>query len=137
MGGDVENPTYGQVCDGTTGHAEVVQVGFDPALIGYEDLLDWFWRLHDPTTPNRQGADVGTQYRSAIFYHSDAQRVVAEGSKAAAAGAFEDPIVTEITAAGSFYVAEGYHQDYYRLNKRQPYCSAVIRPKLEKLGLEK
>ncbi|MGH7150906.1 MAG: peptide-methionine (S)-S-oxide reductase MsrA, partial [Planctomycetota bacterium] len=124
---------------GTTGHAEVVQVTFDPKRISYATLLDWFWRLHDPTTLNRQGTDVGTQYRSAVFYHSEEQRKAAEASLEAVekAGAFDDPIVTEIVAAGPFYSAEDYHQDYYRANKEQGYCRAVIAPKLGKLGLEK
>jgi peptide-methionine (S)-S-oxide reductase len=139
MGGHVENPTYKAVCTGETGHAEVVQVTFDPAVIPYDHLLAWFWKLHDPTTLNRQGADAGTQYRSAIFYHSEAQREAAEASKAAAdaSGEFVDPIVTEITAASTYYTGEEYHQDYYRLNRQQGYCRAVIAPKLEKLGLEK
>jgi len=138
MGGEVPDPDYQAVCTGRTGHAEVVQVTFDPGVLPYEELLDWFWRLHDPTTLNRQGNDIGTQYRSAIFYHSEAQREVAERSKAAAdaSGVFTDPIVTEITAAGPYYGGEGYHQDYYRQNKEQGYCRAVIRPKLNKLGLE-
>ena len=138
MGGDVENPSYRQVCTGTTGHAEVVQVGYDPTRVSYDDLLAWFWKLHDPTTRDRQGNDVGTQYRSVIFYHSDEQRRAAETSLAEAAdsGVFEDPIVTEITAAGTYFPADDYHQDYYQLNKAQPYCRAVIRPKLGKLGLE-
>ena len=136
MGGEVERPTYKQVCAGNTGHAEVVQVTFDPARISYAALLDWFWQLHDPTTLNRQGADVGEQYRSAIFYHSDEQRQAAERSKAAAAADFDDPIVTEITPAAAFYEAEDYHQDYYRANREQGYCRMVIRPKLGKLGLE-
>ena len=139
MGGGVEDPTYEQVCGGGTGHAEVVQVSFDPELLGYRELLEWFWKLHDPTTLNRQGHDVGTQYRSAIFYHSEAQKAAAEKSKDAAnrSGAFADPIVTEITAASQFYPAEAYHQDYYRLNKNAGYCRFVIAPKLDKLGLEK
>lgn len=139
MGGETVNPTYRDVCSGSTGHAEVVQVAFDPGRISYEELLNFFWRLHDPTTLNRQGADIGTQYRSAIFYHSDEQRQTAEKSKKAAndSGAFDSPIVTEITEASHYYVAEKYHQDYYRLNKTQPYCQYVIRPKLDKLGLEK
>ena len=139
MGGSVPDPTYEQICMGTTGHAEVVQVDFDPRQVSYASLLDMFWRLHDPTTLNRQGADVGTQYRSAIFYHSEAQKQAATESRAAAdaSGAFADPIVTEITAASEFFEAEDYHQDYYRLNKRAPYCQAVIAPKLGKLGLEK
>jgi peptide-methionine (S)-S-oxide reductase len=138
MGGSVDNPTYKDVCGGDTGHAEVVQVTFDPERVTYEEILDWFWRLHDPTTLNRQGADAGTQYRSAIFYHSDAQRETAERSKAAADASetFDDPIVTEITAASTYYPAEGSHQDYYRQNSEQGYCRMVIRPKLKKLELE-
>ncbi len=137
-GGHVPKPTYEQVCNGDTGHAEATQIVYDPKKVSFEKILDLFWRMHDPTTPNRQGHDVGTQYRSAIFYHSDAQRAAAEKSKAEAQKAFKEPIVTEITKAGEFYAAENYHQDYYRLNKdRNPYCSIVIRPKLEKLGLEK
>lgn len=139
MGGKVPSPSYEQVCGGETGHAEVVQVTFDPERIAYKELLDFFWKLHDPTTLNRQGQDVGTQYRSAIFYHSEAQREAAQKSKKALeeARTFRDPIVTEVTAAGPFYPAEGYHQDYYRLNKSQPYCRAIIAPKLDKLGLKK
>jgi len=137
MGGAAANPTYEQVCTGTTGHAEVVQVDFDPARISYDTLLDWFWKLHDPTTPNRQGNDVGTQYRSVIFVHSEAQRRAAEASRERAKKGFTKPIVTEIVDAGPFFEAEDYHQDYYRGNKRQPYCQFVITPKLEKLGLEK
>lgn len=139
MGGKQANPTYEQVCTGLTGHAEVTQIAFDPTRISYEKLLGWFWKLHDPTTLNRQGNDVGTQYRSAIFYHSEEQRAAAEKSKASAqaSGAFRNPIVTEITAAGPFYEAEKYHQGYYQRNRAQPYCQYVITPKLEKLGLEK
>lgn len=138
MGGKTANPTYEAVCTGSTGHAEVVQVTFDPEVLPFEQLLDWFWKLHDPTTLNRQGGDVGTQYRSAIFYHSEAQREAAEKSKAAAdaSGAFSSPIVTEITAAAEFWPAEGYHQDFFRNNPTQPYCCAVIPPKLAKLGLD-
>jgi peptide-methionine (S)-S-oxide reductase len=138
MGGHVANPTYEQVCSGTTGHAEVVQVRFDPKRIRYEQLLELFWKLHDPTTLNRQGNDVGTQYRSVIFYHSEAQKSAAEASRRAeeVSGTFAGPIVTEIAPAGPFYPAEDYHQDYYRANRSQPYCRFVIRPKLEKLGLE-
>lgn len=136
MGGETKNPSYREVSRGTTGHAEVTRIYFDPEKITYETLLDWLWRSHDPTTLNRQGADVGTQYRSAIFYHSEAQREAAEDSKAAAQQMFGDPIVTEITPASEFYMAEDYHQDYYRLNKTAPYCQMVIRPKLEKLNLE-
>jgi peptide-methionine (S)-S-oxide reductase len=139
MGGHVENPSYDEVCSGRTGHAEVVQVTFDPAKLSYDDLLSWFWRLHDPTTLNRQGADEGTQYRSAIFWHSEAQRDAATRFKQALdeKGVFEDPVVTEITKASEFFKAEDYHQDYYRQNQSAGYCRAVIRPKLEKLGLEK
>ena len=139
MGGHVDNPTYKEICTGRTGHAEVVQVRFDPEVLSYGDLLEWFFRLHDPTTLNRQGADVGTQYRSAIFYHSEEQRAAAETAKKTldANGAFADPIVTEITAASTYYSAEEYHQDYYRQNKEQGYCQMVIAPKLGKLGLEK
>lgn len=139
MGGQVENPTYEQVCSGTTGHAEVVQVSFDPGRISYAEILEWFWRLHDPTTRDRQGNDVGPQYRSVIFYHSDAQRETARASRdrAQASGAFSAPIVTEISPASTYYVAEEYHQDYYRQNRRQGYCRMVIAPKLDKLGLEK
>lgn len=136
MGGSVENPTYQQVTTGTTGHAEVTRIYFDPEVIQFETLLDWLWRSHDPTTLNRQGADVGTQYRSAIFYHSEAQKEAAEASRAAAQSDFDAPFVTEITPASEFYVAEDYHQDYYRLNKSAPYCQMVIRPKLKKLDLE-
>jgi len=138
MGGSVRNPTYREVCSGTTGHAEVVQVTFDPDRITYRRLLDVFWTLHDPTTLNRQGADVGTQYRSAIFYHSQAQKEAAEASKKSAneSGAFGSPVVTEITAAGTFYPAEDYHQDFFRLNPGHQYCRFVIAPKLDKLGLD-
>ncbi len=136
MGGSIVDPTYAAVCGGQTGHAEVVQVTFDPEIISFEKLLEWFWQLHDPTTLNRQGGDVGTQYRSAIYYHSEEQKETAERSKAAASGDFSDPIVTEITAASKFWPAEDYHQDFYRLNPRQPYCNAIIPPKLRKLGLD-
>jgi peptide-methionine (S)-S-oxide reductase len=138
MGGAVENPSYREVCTGETGHAEVVQLTYDPARISYGELLDWFWRLHDPTTLDRQGADIGTQYRSAIFHHSDAQRQTAERSlaEADASGAFDDPIVTEISAASTFYPAEDHHQDYYAQNRAAGYCQMVIRPKLKKLGLK-
>lgn len=136
MGGHVENPTYREVCGKETGHAEVVQVDFDPSVLPYEDLLDWFWRLHDPTTPNRQGADVGPQYRSAIFVHSAEQREVAERSREQAQASFPSPIVTEITDASTFWEAEDDHQDYYRENTEAGYCRVVIRPKLKKLGLK-
>lgn len=133
-GGSVENPTYKQVCGGTTGHAEVVQVTFDPEVISYEELLYIFWRIHDPTTLNRQGADVGTQYRSIILYHNDEQKAIAEKSKqeAGASGVWPESIVTEIAPLGKFYTAEGYHQNYFRDNPYQPYCRAVIDPKVRK-----
>ena len=138
MGGQVEKPTYRQVCDGSTGHAEVVQLEYDPAKVEFKTLLKWFFALHDPTTLNSQGADHGTQYRSAIFFHDEAQKAAAIETKRAlgASGEFEDPIVTEITPASTFWVAEDYHQDYYAINKSQPYCRGIIRPKLEKLGLK-
>jgi peptide-methionine (S)-S-oxide reductase len=134
-GGAMPNPTYEQVCGGATGHAEVIQVTFDPAVVSYPELLEVFWRSHDPTTRNRQGNDVGTQYRSAVFYHSDRQRELAERYKAKidAAGVFGAPIVTEIVPFTTFYPAEGYHQNYYADNSRQPYCQAIIGPKLDKL----
>jgi peptide-methionine (S)-S-oxide reductase len=133
-GGDVPNPTYKQVCTGTTGHAEVSQIVFDPAQISYPELLEVFWKTHDPTMLNRQGNDVGTQYRSAIFYHSDEQRRLAEHYKKEldSAGAFDGPIVTEIVPYTVFYKAEDYHQNYYNENGDQPYCQLVIRPKVEK-----
>lgn len=134
-GGTVANPTYKQVCTGTTGHAEVARIEFDPAKLSFAALLDTFWHMHDPTTLNRQGADVGTQYRSVIFCTSEEQRRVAEASKAAAAGGFRNPIVTEIAPAPVFYPAEDYHREYYDRNAGQSYCQFVIRPKLEKLGL--
>jgi peptide-methionine (S)-S-oxide reductase len=134
-GGDVVNPSYEDVCTGTTGHAEVIELTYDPAKISYEELLEVFWKTHDPTTLNRQGADVGTQYRSVVFYHNDAQKALAEKYKKElnVKNAFGKPIVTVITKAAPFYVAENYHQDYYRLNGSQPYCRAVILPKMEKL----
>ncbi|MBN2507114.1 MAG: peptide-methionine (S)-S-oxide reductase MsrA [Verrucomicrobia bacterium] len=132
-GGTVANPGYKQVCSGQTGHAEVIQVEFDPQAISFEELLEVFWEAHDPTTPNRQGADRGPQYRSVILYHSEAQRRAAEGSKRAAAGRFDRPLVTEIAPLTAFYPAEAYHQDFYRNNPEYSYCRAVIRPKLQKL----
>jgi peptide-methionine (S)-S-oxide reductase len=132
-GGHTPNPTYEAVCSHTTGHAEVIQIEFDPALISYEKLLDWFWEAHDPTTLNRQGADVGSQYRSIILYANEAQRVAAEKSKAAAQKNFSQPIVTEIVPLARFYPAERHHQDFYRNNPNHGYCRVVIRPKLEKL----
>jgi peptide-methionine (S)-S-oxide reductase len=135
-GGQKKNPTYREVTTGTTGHAEVVQIEYDPAKISYEKLLDIFWKAHDPTTPNRQGADIGTQYRSIILYHNEEQKRIAEKSKADAAGEFSDPIVTEIQPLEDFYEAEDYHQDYYDNNPYAGYCTVVIRPKLQKLGLD-
>jgi len=134
MGGKVTNPTYEQVCEGDTGHAEVVQVKFDPAVVSFRELLDVFFVIHDPTTLNRQGNDVGTQYRSAIFYHSPQQKEIAEKAIAALTGAkiWNAPIVTEVTPAAPFYVAEGYHQEYFARNPRQPYCQAVVAPKVAK-----
>lgn len=131
-GGKTENPTYEQICRGNTGHAEVVQIEFDPAQISFAKLLEWFWLAHDPTTLNRQGNDIGTQYRSVIFYHSAVQRTAAEQSKAAAQKEFARPIVTEITALPKFYRAEEYHQDYFRKNPNNAYCQATIPPKLKK-----
>jgi peptide-methionine (S)-S-oxide reductase len=133
-GGHVANPTYEQVCSKTTGHAEVVEVIYDPSVITYDELLEVFWQTHDPTTLNRQGNDVGPQYRSVIFYHNDAQKQKAEHYKDALdrSGAWANPIVTTIEPFRNFYPAENYHQDYYRLNGQAPYCYYVIRPKLEK-----
>jgi len=131
-GGKTENPTYKQVCEGNTGHAEVIQIEFDPGVISYEKILETFWEAHDPTTLNRQGADTGTQYRSVIFYHSETQKAAAEKSKAAAQKGFIQPIVTEIRPLTKFYKAEGYHQDFYRNNPNQGYCRAVIQPKVDK-----
>ncbi|MCB2205787.1 peptide-methionine (S)-S-oxide reductase MsrA [bacterium] len=135
-GGSVPNPTYQAVCSGETGHAEVAQIVFDTGLISYAELLEMFWQAHDPTTLNRQGADVGTQYRSAIFYNDEEQHEIAEKSKKAAQEYFDDPIVTEIAPLDRFWPAENYHQDYYRNNRRAPYCQAVIAPKLRKLKLD-
>jgi peptide-methionine (S)-S-oxide reductase len=134
MGGTVANPSYEEVCSGTTGHAECLQITHDPAVITYDQLLEVFWESHDPTTLNRQGNDIGTQYRSAIFYHNEEQRQKAEHYKAELdkQGAYPNPIVTEITAATTFYLAEDYHQNYYNDNGSQPYCYLVIRPKIEK-----
>lgn len=137
-GGTVPNPTYEQICSGTTGHAEVIQITFDPAVISYDQLLNVFWHVHDPTTLNRQGADVGTQYRSTIMVHDAEQRSIAEASKAKteASGLWKDPIVTEIVPLDVFYPAETYHQDYYNRNPRQGYCSFVIAPKMQKFRKE-
>jgi peptide-methionine (S)-S-oxide reductase len=134
-GGSVKNPTYKEVCTGETGHAECVQIMYEPDKISYDELLEVFWQVHDPTTLNRQGADVGTQYRSAIFYHTAEQKQKAEKYKTELdkSGAFDKPIVTEISPAEEFYSAENYHQEYYANNQNtNPYCAVVIRPKLEK-----
>ena len=133
-GGKVKNPTYREVCSGLTGHAEVIQVTYDPAKVSFEELLEIFWGTHDPTTLNRQGADEGTQYRSAIFYHNAEQKKLSEEykKKLDASGAFNNPIVTEITQFTNFYKAEDYHQNYYNLNGSAPYCSFVIKPKMDK-----
>jgi peptide-methionine (S)-S-oxide reductase len=137
-GGTVNNPTYQQVCTGSTGHAEAVQITYDPEIISFEDLLYVFWRTHDPTTLNRQGADTGTQYRSVIFYHDEKQKAIAEKSKAEteAAGLWPEPIVTEIAPFRNFYRAESYHQNYYLDNPNQPYCRVVIDPKVRKFRKE-
>ncbi len=134
MGGHVDHPTYKAVCEGITGHAEVAQIRFDPKKVSFDELLEVFWKTHDPTTLNRQGADQGTQYRSAVFAHGEAQQKVAEAYKAKLdeSGAFSAPIVTEIVPAATFYAAEDDHQDYYALNPNGGYCRAVIAPKLEK-----
>lgn len=133
-GGTTPHPTYEQVCTGKTGHAEVVQVTFDPAVITFQDILDIFFEIHDPTTLNRQGADVGTQYRSAIFYHTAEQKAAAEAVIAAltSAGRWPDPIVTEVMPLTAFYQAEDYHQEYFENHPAQPYCRAVITPKVAK-----
>jgi peptide-methionine (S)-S-oxide reductase len=137
-GGPMSNPTYQQVCSGTTGHAEVVQIAYDPDVISYEELLFIFWRIHDPTTINRQGADVGTQYRSIILYHNDAQHQIAEQSKTEANNSrlWPTSIVTEIAPLKDFYPAESYHQNYYKSNPNQPYCRVVIDPKVRKFKKE-
>ncbi|TPE43306.1 peptide-methionine (S)-S-oxide reductase MsrA [Pontibacter mangrovi] len=133
-GGHTENPLYKQVCSGSTGHAEVLQITYDPAKITFEELLEVFWKTHDPTTLNRQGNDVGTQYRSAIFYHSPEQKLLAEKYKKEldSSGAFPSPIVTEIVPLDKFYAAEDYHKNYFNTHGHEPYCSFVIRPKLDK-----
>lgn len=134
-GGHVDNPTYRQVCDGNTGHAEVVQVTFDPATVSYRQLLEIFFAIHDPTTLNRQGADFGTQYRSVLFYHTPEQKRIAADiiARLSAAGTWPRPVVTEVVPLERFYKAEDYHQGYYQANPRQPYCQAVVRPKVAKL----
>jgi peptide-methionine (S)-S-oxide reductase len=135
MGGHVLNPTYKQVCEGTTGHAEVAQIVFDTTKISFDEILEVFWQTHDPTTLNRQGNDVGTQYRSAVFYHDAQQKEKAEyyKKKLNESGAFSAPIVTEVTQASTFYKAEDYHQNYYAQNSSQPYCVYVVKPKVDKV----
>ncbi len=137
-GGHLPNPTYREVCSETTGHAEVVQVTFDPEVVSYKDILMVYFGIHDPTTLNRQGADVGTQYRSVIFYHDEEQRRVAEEviSELEAEGVWNDPIVTEVAPLDEFYVAEAYHQNYFRNNGFQPYCQVIIAPKVAKFRKE-
>lgn len=135
-GGHTENPTYEQVCTGETGHAEVIQIAYDPAKVSYERLLQVFWFAHDPTTLNRQGADEGTQYRSIILYRNEAEKLAAEKSKAEAQKNFKSPIVTQIVPFKKFYSAEAYHQNYFNSNPNQPYCQAVIKPKLQKFEKE-
>lgn len=136
-GGHKENPTYKEVCSEKTGHAEVVQVEFDPAKISYEKILEIFWEIHDPTTLNYQWPDTGTQYRSIILYHDEAQKKAAEKSKAAAQSKFGGKIVTEIVPLKKYYIAEQYHQDYFRNNPNAPYCANIISPKLQKLKKKK
>ena len=134
MGGHVKNPSYREVCGGKTGHAEVVQLRFDPATVSYRDILEIFFAIHDPTTPDRQGNDVGPQYRSAIFYHSDEQRRTAEEviQELEAERVWRDPVVTEVSPATDYYRAEDYHQEYFRNNPNQPYCAYVVAPKVKK-----
>jgi peptide-methionine (S)-S-oxide reductase len=132
-GGQSPNPSYKEVCSGRTGHAEVVQIAFDPSAITYAQLLEIFWEAHDPTTLNRQGADEGTQYRSIILFHNEAQKLIAEKSRRDAATSFKDPIVTELAPLKTFYPAEESHQDFFRRNPQHPYCVVVISPKLKKL----
>lgn len=134
-GGQVENPTYHQVCSGTTGHAEVTQITYDPEIISYTELLEVFWKTHDPTTSNRQGNDVGSQYRSAVFYHNHDQKEESEKMLAQleASHLWPNPIVTEIAPLGIFYSAEDYHQNYFKEHGEQPYCQVVIKPKIQKL----
>lgn len=133
MGGEKPHPTYKEVCAGDTGHAEVAEVIYDPGKVALEEILDVFWKVHDPTSLNRQGADVGTQYRSAVFFFSEEQRKVIEASIAREQASHDKPIVTQVSPASKFFKAEDYHQDYYNRNQNQPYCQAVIRPKLDKL----
>lgn len=137
-GGDSKNPTYDEVCSGKTGHAEAIQIRFDPVIISFEKILEVFFKLHDPTTQNRQGADVGSQYRSAIFYHSDKQKQVSEEVKTEIEKSkiYPNPIITEITAFTNFFEAENYHQDFYQKNQNSSYCQIVIDPKIQKLYRE-
>lgn len=137
-GGTIPNPTYEQVCGGKTGHAEAIQITFDPSVISYEKLLEVFFKLHDPTALNQQGNDIGTQYRSAIFYHDEEQKRVAEElkDKLEKSGYYQNKIVTEIVPFTNFYLAESYHQDYYKKNSYQPYCQIIIDPKIQKLYQE-
>lgn len=135
-GGETENPSYEEVCGGETGHAEVIRIHFDPAQVSLAELFDLFWKCHNPTTRDRQGADVGSQYRSIILYQSDEQKRAALESKSSAQSSFPHPIVTEISELGKFTVAEGRHQNYFNNNPNAPYCSFVIHPKLSKLGME-
>jgi peptide-methionine (S)-S-oxide reductase len=134
-GGRIKNPTYREVCSGMTGHAEVIDITYDPAVISYKELLEIFWKTHDPTTLNRQGADVGTQYRSVIYYNNDEQKQLAEEYKKKLndGQAFADPVVTEITAAPEFYPAEDYHQNYFNMHGHEPYCQFVAKPKVDKV----
>ena len=132
-GGKIENPTYEQVCSGATGHAEAIQIEFDPKIISFEKLLEVFFKLHDPTTLNQQGNDVGTQYRSAIFYHDEKQKTLAEKAKLKMQKIYEGKIVTEIVPFANFYKAENYHQNYFENNKNAPYCQVVIDSKIQKL----
>lgn len=134
-GGTKKNPTYEEVCSGKTGHAEVVQIAFNPKIASYKKLLEFFWRSHDPTSLNRQGPDIGTQYRSVIFYHNEKQKKIAGQSRDEVAGKFDKPVVTEIRPLKNFYKAENHHQGYYDKNSNAFYCRLVIRPKLEKLKL--
>ncbi len=134
MGGTLKNPTYKDVCTGQTGHAEVCQITYNPNIISFEELLEVFWKTHDPTTLNRQGGDIGTQYRSAVFYHDTTQKQIAENIKndLSQSGAYDAPIVTTFEPASIFYKAENYHQDYFNLNGSNPYCQMVVKPKVEK-----
>ena len=131
-GGQVHQPSYEQICTGRTGHAEVVRLQFDPAVISYEDILEIFFTIHDPTTLNRQGADTGTQYRSVIYFHDEQQKQTAQKVMQRAAAVWDDPIVTELSPAPMFYVAEAYHQNYFRQNPQQGYCAFVVAPKVAK-----